>query len=316
MGRGKAYDTLMDEEDQIAPKAHAVFILMAMSVAEFSATADVCFVRETSECMKSAIDAEFALAVGIVSFILCVVLLGMYHAIGVKRSVEVTIALVLALLWGLAMILNTSQDGPFPSVGNGYFATWFGLLASWYYLYLTAQKLQTVLDREVMIQNSALATVFIASLFEFSTAAKDCHSNETCTDERAFAVAVGVLSFIFSMFQLMFVRLGAPAGIVCAKPIGMFLVILWSAGLGSNTSSKGPFNSPCEHANGFFATWICWAASLQYCYFAVFGPLPTASQMYEDYGDEDDEGQGFVDNEGPGAYGAIAKEPIAEKNEY
>ena len=38
--------------------------------------------------------------------------------------------------------------------------------------------------------------------------------------------------------------------------------------------------------------------------------------MYEDYGDEDDEGQGFVDNEGPGAYGAIAKEPIAEKNEY
>ena len=31
MGRGKAYDTLMDEEDQIAPKAHAVFILMAMS---------------------------------------------------------------------------------------------------------------------------------------------------------------------------------------------------------------------------------------------------------------------------------------------
>ena len=38
---------------------------------------------------------------------------------------------------------------------------------------------------------------------------------------------------------------------------------------------------------------IGWAASLQYCYFAVFGPLPSASQMYEDYGD-DDEGQGTV----------------------
>merc|ERR1712216_436985 len=153
------------------------------------------------------IDADFALAVGILSFLLCVVLLGMYHAIGVKRVIEVAISLFLALLWGFAMILNTSKDGPFPNVGNGYFATWFGLLASWYYLYLTAQKLQTMLDREVMIQNSALATVFIASLFEFSTAAKDCHSAQQCSNERAFAVACGVLSFIFSMFQLMFVRL-------------------------------------------------------------------------------------------------------------
>lgn len=78
-----------------------------------------------------------------------------------------------------------------------------------------------------MAQNSALGIVFIASLFEFAVAAKDCHSAGSCTNERAFAVAVGVISFFFCMFQLMFVRLGAPAGIVCAKPIGLLLVVLW-----------------------------------------------------------------------------------------
>lgn len=290
----------MDEEDQIAPKAHAIFILMAMSIAEFAATADVCYVKKTEECAKANVDADFAMATGIISFLLCVALLGMYHAIGVRRVVEGALAVFLSLLWGFAMIINTAKDGPFPTVGNGYFATWVALLASWYFLYLTAQRLQTVLDREIMAQNSALATVFIASLFEFSTAAKDCHSFGSCTDERAFAVACGVMSFFFSMFQLMFVRLGAPAGIVCAKPIGIFLVILWSAGLGSSTSQGGPFQSPCEHANGFFATWICWGASLQYCYFAIFGAMPQPSQMYEEYGEE-----GFVD-ENQGAYGAIA----------
>jgi hypothetical protein len=54
--------------------------------------------------------------------------------------------------------------------------------------------------------------VFVASLFEFTYAAKDCIANGSCADERAFAVSVGVISFIFCLFQLMFVRLGAPAG--------------------------------------------------------------------------------------------------------
>jgi hypothetical protein len=74
------------------------------------------------------------------------------------------------------------------------------------------QRLQTVLDRDVVQQNSALAIVFVTSLFEFAYAAKDCHAYGSCTDERAFAVAVGVISFFFCLFQLMFVRLGAPAG--------------------------------------------------------------------------------------------------------
>jgi len=306
-----AYDTLMGEDEIVAPKQHAVVMLTAMSIAEFAATADMCYIHKNCD---SIIGADFALATGILSFMCCVILLGMYLSIGVKRVVEIFIALFLAVLWGFAMILNTSKDGPFSKADNGYFATWACLLVSWYFLYLCAQKLQTMLDREIMIQNSALATVFIASLFEFSTAAKDCHANGgSCSYERGFAVAVGVLSFLFSMFQLMFVRLGAPAGIVCAKPIGLFLVVLWSAGLITNTSTSGPFHDPCQNANGFFATWICWGASIQYCYFAIFGPLPQSSEMYEEYGDE---AESFYDDKqhSTSAYGAIKNEvPIEEE---
>lgn len=193
--------------------------------------------------------------------------------------------------------------------------------------YLCVQRLQTVLDREVVQHNSSLAIVFVTSLFEFAYAAKDCNANGTCTEERAFAVAVGVISFFFCLFQLMFVRLGAPAGkflvkfvphtysfgrspdtvggvyagIVCAKPIGLILVILWSAGLGSNTSSNGPFQSPCEHANGFFASWLCWGFSVQYCYNSVFGPPPGRVSRYM-YGDDDDS---MLHQDEPGAYGSI-----------
>jgi len=308
MAANVAYDTLMDEEDQISPKLHAVFLVLAVSIAEVAATADMCYIQNSC---SSDTGTDFALAVGLVSFVICVALLGMYNTVGTAlRRVEVCAAVFLGMLWGFGMIVNTSSSGPFPKTDNGYLATWAGLLTSWHYLYLTVQKLQTMLDREIMVQNSALGTVFIASLFEFAVAAKDCHSAQSCSGERAFAVAVGVVSFFFCMFQLMFVRLGAPAGIVCAKPIGLLLVVLWSAGLGSNTGSRGPFQSPCVNANGFFASWICWGASLQYCYSSVFGPLPGRNR----YDFDDEEGLLEEDQPRAGAYGAVTEKPVPVRN--
>lgn len=311
------YDTLMDEEDQISPKLHAVFLTMAVSIAEIAATADMCYIQNAC---TSDYGTDFALAVGLVSFVICVALIGLYNTVGTAfRRLEICTAVFLGMLWGFGMIVNTSASGPFPKTDNGYFATWAGLLTSWYYLYLTIQKLQTVLDREIMHQNSALGIVFISSLFEFAVAAKDCHSSESCTNERAFAVAVGVISFFFCMFQLMFVRLGAPAGIVCAKPIGLLLVVLWSAGLGSNTGSRGPFQSPCVNANGFFASWICWGASLQYCYNSVFGPLPGRAARYDFDDDEELLEDNGIHHRSTHDYGPLvdkAPPPLAHSREY
>jgi len=64
MGRGKAYDTLMDEEDQIAPKAHAVFILMAMSGAVCSLPAHLYPSSKHASAQPMATAARRALGVG------------------------------------------------------------------------------------------------------------------------------------------------------------------------------------------------------------------------------------------------------------
>lgn len=295
-----SYDAVMDEEDRVSPKTHAVFIIFALSIAEIAATADLCYVKE-GNC-NTELGAEFALVVGLVSFIFSVSLLAMYYAYGAHfKTLEFMSSLFLSLIWGAAMVANTSPTGPFNTLDNGYFATWGCLIASWYFFYLSAQRLQTFLDREVVQHNASLAIIFITSLFEFAYAAKNCHSKNSCENEDAFAVGVGVISFFFCLFQLMFVRLGAPAGIVCAKPIGLMLVLLWSAGLGSNTSSNGPFQSPCHHANGFFASWLCWVASLQYCYSSVFKP-ESHTKSY-DFG----ENTAFIapHQDEPGVYGTI-----------
>ena len=35
------------------------------------------------------------------------------------------------VMWGTAAILNTSPEGPYANVGNGYFSTWIAMLSAW-----------------------------------------------------------------------------------------------------------------------------------------------------------------------------------------
>ena len=131
-----------------------------------------------------------------------------------------------------------------------------------------------------------------------------------CRQHQLRHTALGIIyrSLILTLFLCSSQSLSL-AGIVCAKPIGLLLVILWSAGLGSNTSTNGPFQSPCHNANGFFASWICWGASLQYCYNSVFGPIPGRSSRFE-YDEEEDrlqDGDKSVLLGSRSAYGAIGE---------
>jgi hypothetical protein len=96
----------------------------------------------------------------------------------------------------------------------------------------------------------------VASLFEFSVAAEHCagfrgEGNQNpemmCTARDGFAVALGVISFVICIVQIMFLRMESPAGIACGRPIAIALVTLWGCAAGVNTSFNGPFNTPFTH---------------------------------------------------------------------
>lgn len=38
-----------------------------------------------------------------------------------------------------------------------------------------------------------------------------------CTSKDAIAVSIGTVSFVLCLVQMMFIRLGAPAGVVCGQ---------------------------------------------------------------------------------------------------
>ena len=51
-------------------------------------------------------------------------------------------------------------------------------------------------------------------------------------------------------------------------------MVFWACGAGINTSNKGPFKDAGDHANGYFATWIAFFASINFCYNMFMGPRP------------------------------------------
>jgi len=217
--------------------------------------------------------ANFALGIGLFALFTSVVLLCIQMSRGsMDRRIEISAGVIMSVAWGLGAAFNTSSSGPFAQTDNGYFATWLALIASCYYLYQCVQTIKTVVDQEIMRQNGALALVFLASLFELSVAAEYCVDSGSCEPKYAAAIGFGVTSFLFSLFQLMFVRLGAPAGVVCGKPIALLLLLLWSLATGMNTHFGGPFSSSCQHANGYFATWIAFLAALNYAYSMLLAP--------------------------------------------
>lgn len=268
-------------------------MIVAGSAIEIGATLDVCISHKNDlpagsmDCMNDT-KTYFGLGVGLFSLCLGLGLLLATTKNGpLSRSVEMSMAGLLSVGWALGTAFNTSNGGPFTTSNNGYFATWICLIGSSYYLYLSVQQLKTVLDQEITRQNSGLALTFIASLFELSVAAEHCVKLDggTCSSKNAVAVAIGTLSFLLCLVQMMFIRLGAPAGVVCGKPIAITLLVLWGIGAALNTSFNGPFDTPASHANGYFSTWIAFFASVHFTYSMVLGPSFPVYDFVDDGGE-------------------------------
>jgi len=112
--------------------------------------------------------------------------------------------------------------------------------------------------------------------------------SEYCTNELAWALAVGIISFVLTLLMMIAMALGYTHEIEQAHPIASILFsLLWTIGVGICTF-ESPFTTACGYsaswipasawswgstwagysnvssANGYFACWIAFIASIYY----------------------------------------------------
>lgn len=106
-------------------------LVLVASVVEFSVAADY---YANIEGAKDNSRAEWAIAVGCVSFFLCALqlLFAYLHSGFVEVSGKI-LSLLLVAMWAAGAGVNTSVKGPFNQVSNGYFFSWFAFGASIFY---------------------------------------------------------------------------------------------------------------------------------------------------------------------------------------
>eukprot|EP00298_Acanthocystis_sp_HF-20_P028768 c7599_g1_i2.p1 GENE.c7599_g1_i2~~c7599_g1_i2.p1 ORF type:complete len:317 (+),score=102.07 c7599_g1_i2:115-951(+) len=111
-----------------------------------------------------------------------------------------------------------------------------------------------------------LVILACASFVEFVSAARYCDREaRTCSDEYAFALAVGLITTVLSI--LLFIVGCTRAGIknIFNQIFSFLMLIFWSAGAGINTFVD-PFTTV---GNGYFSSWLAFGASVYLVFLSV-----------------------------------------------
>lgn len=260
--------------------AVALFVCLAASVVEFSTTADICNILDTCSEKKYA----WALACGVISTFLCIVGLVLTRVMpGRPAAVDLVFAVLLTGLWVFGASFNTSAKGIFGGTGNGYFSTWTALLAAAYYAHLSLGHIRERIEQHARVDGPVL--VLVASIVEMASAADyytngDTSADNQHSDRTKWAIAVGAVSSFLCIIQLLLSYLHLSVAETSGKALGLFLVALWAAGAGVNTSAKGPFPST---GNGYFSSWMAFATSILFAISALGGPGTTYSDDTRPY---------------------------------
>jgi len=247
-------------------------VLLAASIVEFSTAADLCNSNNGLSCSDDKV--AWAIAAGVITTVFALLILTFsYFRLGVDQDrsvylyIDFVLACILVIIWAIAAPVNTKSDGIFVNPGNGYFSTWICLFASVYYAHLTMGLMGPQFAHHVNWNSPIL--ILLASLVVMSVAADFLHNGDH-TARTKWAVACGTISSFFCLCQLALLYLRLPVADNLSPVLSLFLVALWAAGAGVNTSSEGPFYFT---GNGFFFSWIAFAASIHYAYAVFFrGP--------------------------------------------
>jgi hypothetical protein len=239
-------------------KSMACLAVCAASVVEFGNAANLC----RGDCSPAR--WAWAVAVGVVSFLLVLLRLGLFFVVKPERLgvPDMVLGAVLVVLWSFGAGFNLEASvGVFSYAGNGFFATWIALLASVWFatMSLKHQLLQVANATHLAGKWSlSLSLCAAASLIEMAQGADLCRHVE-CNSYNAYAVALGAISLVFCVIALVVER-NRPNEVVVQTLFAFFLVGWWAIGAGVNTSTSGAFPSTL-FANGYFFTWIAFAAA-------------------------------------------------------
>eukprot|EP00756_Hemistasia_phaeocysticola_P031826 Hpha_TRINITY_DN16378_c0_g3::TRINITY_DN16378_c0_g3_i1::g.61297::m.61297 len=236
------------------------FILLAGSSIAMIQSAIDC--DEASTCEK---ELAWALACSTISVVVCLVMIILVCVTDIGAEVWKWISLFLVIWWLAGTGVTTYEDGPYKSLGNGYFAVWIALIAAFrlfglmFFTGSTKEVEGALEDTEKFARqegNAHIAGLMVFSLAVLIAAGIHCDDSSDCKDYAAWAVACSAISFIICLFLLIAIFFGfIPNDVfgtlkwVCA----LLLLLMWAAGTYTMTF-KRPFKG--ENGNGYFGAWI------------------------------------------------------------
>eukprot|EP00756_Hemistasia_phaeocysticola_P031818 Hpha_TRINITY_DN16378_c0_g13::TRINITY_DN16378_c0_g13_i1::g.61327::m.61327 len=241
------------------------FILLAgSSIAMIQSAIDCDEVssRHGSTCEK---ELAWALACSTISVVVCLVMIILVCVTDIGAEVWKWISLFLVIWWLAGTGVSTYKDGPYLSLGNGYFAFWIALIAAFrlfglmFFTGSTKEVEGALEDTEKFARqegNAHFAGLMVFSLAVLIAAGIHCDDSSKCEDYAAWAVACSAISFVFCLFMLIAIFVGfIPNDVfdILKIVVAVFLLCIWIAGTYTMTF-KRPFKG--ENGNGYFGAWI------------------------------------------------------------
>jgi len=261
-----------DEPSSAGMRIHMSYSGMGGDLLVLAITSFFVFIQAAVSCEASntctpAASAEnqtltsYAIAVGLVSSILCVLTLIAHKMCSLPERARLGLLIFLVLWWLVAAALLTF-GGPsdFVTVSNGYFCTWASLLISGYALHNETSSFKGAIDNVTRQVTGSpeeiryLYLIMLSSLVVIFAAISPCIA--LCQGTPGYAIAVGGLSFVVALV-LRFAkhRIAGKAGL-----ISVVMVLLWGI-TAAILTFKGPFTFV---GNGYFASYGAFAASAFY----------------------------------------------------